>query len=54
MPKAKRKTSRKTHGGTTKAQLKKIFNKAASLREMGRKPGPALKTAWADFKAGKL
>lgn len=54
MPKAKRKASKKTHGGTTKAQLSKIFNKAASLRDKGTKPGPALKAAWADFKAGKL
>lgn len=41
-------------GGATKAQLKKIMTRASALRKSGSKPGPALKRAWADFRAGKL
>ncbi len=51
MPRPK---GRKLPGGATPAQLKKIMTRAGALRKSGSKPGPALRRAWADFRAGKL
>jgi len=48
------KASKKRSGGATPAQLKKIMNRAATLRKQGKSNRVALRTAWADHKAGKL